>query len=129
MPLSIDLRKRVIVAIDNGMRPTEAAKVFGICRRTIYHWKHLIKASNNLAPKSGYQNGHSHKITDWDRFKSFVEANKQYASPHMRREWKELTGVDMSESAMLSALKKIGFTSKKKLLITPKQIKKNEKRF
>ena len=30
MALSVDLRKRVMAAIDNGMRPTEAEKIFKI---------------------------------------------------------------------------------------------------
>jgi hypothetical protein len=47
----------------------------------------------------------------------------------MRVEWKKLTNIDVSESVMLRALKKIGYTSKKKLLVMPKQIKKSEMPF
>ena len=72
MVYSIDLRKRVIAAIDNGMRITEAAKIFKVCRSVIYDWQDLFKTTNNIAPKSGYQKGHSSKITDWDQFKLFV---------------------------------------------------------
>ena len=125
MVYSIDLRKRVIAAIDNGMRITEAAKIFKVCRSVIYDWQDLFKTTNNIAPKSGYQKGHSSKITDWDQFKLFVEKHKHCASPQMRTEWKKLTNVGMSESVMLRALKKIGYTSKKKLFVMPKQTKKN----
>jgi len=38
MVLSIDLRKRVIAAVDNGMHVDEAVKVFKVCRRVIYNW-------------------------------------------------------------------------------------------
>ena len=127
MAFSIDLRERVIAAIDNGMQITEASKVFKVCRSVIYDWQDLFKKTNSFAPKSGYQKGHSHKITDWGQFKIFVEKYKRCASPQMRVEWKKLTNVDVSESVMLRALKKIGYTSKKKLLIMQKQIKKNEK--
>jgi len=120
---SIDLRERVIAAIDNGMQITEAAKVFKVCRSVIYDWQDLRKTTNSLAPKSGYQNGHSHKITDWDQFKLFAEKHKHCTSPQMRVEWKKLTSVDVSESVMLRALKKIGYTSKKKRLVITKQIK------
>ena len=129
MAFSIDLRKRVVDAIDNGMRITEASKTFKVCRSVIYDWKNLLNKTNQLSPKSGYQNGHSHKITDWDQFKAFIEKHKHCASPQMRVEWKKITDIDMSESAMLRALKKIGYTSKKKLFFTPKQIKKNGKHF
>ncbi len=113
MAFSIDLRKRVIAAVDDGMQITKAAKVFQVCRRTIYLWQDLLKKTNNFAPKFGYQKGHSHKITDWDQFKVFVEKHKHCASPQMRVEWKKLTNIDVSESVMLRALKKIGYTSKK----------------
>ncbi len=126
MPFSIDLRERVIAAVDNGMQITEASKVFKVSRRIVYHWQDLLKKTNSLAPKAGYQKGHSHKITDWNQFKMFVEKHQHCASPQMRVEWKKLTNVDVSKSVMLRALKKIGYTSKKKLLIMQKQIKKNE---
>ena len=129
MAFSIDLRERVIAAVDGGMKITEAAKVFKVCRRTIYLWQDLFKKTNELAPKSGYQKGHSHKITDWDQFKTFVEKHKHCASPQMRVEWNKLTNIDVSENVMLRAIKKICYTSKKKLLVMPKQIKKNEKNF
>ena len=125
MAFSIDLRERVIAAINEGMRITEAAKTFKVCRSVIYDWQKLLKTTNNIAPKTGYQKGHSHKITDWEKFKEFAEKHKHCASPQMRIEWKKLTNVDMSESVMLRALKKIGYTAKKKLLVMPKQIKKS----
>lgn len=113
MPLSIDLRKRVIAAVDDGMRITDAAKSFQICRKTIYHWLNLRKKTNNIAPKSGYQKGHSHKITDWNQFKEFVKINRHSTVAKMAIEWEKITNVRVSVSVMLRALKKIGYTSKK----------------
>jgi transposase len=112
-PLSIDLRKRVIEATDSGMHIDQAVKVFKVCRRVIYNWLELRKKTNSLAPKSGYQNGHSHKITDWEQFKVFAEANRQRTIPQMVIEWQQLTGISASESVIGKALKKIGYTSKK----------------
>ena len=43
MPLSIDLRKRVIDAVDGGMRVTDAVKIFKVSRRVIYNWMNLQK--------------------------------------------------------------------------------------
>lgn len=123
MAFSIDLRKRVIAAIDDGMKITAATKVFKVCRSVIYDWQDLVKKNNSLAPKTGYQKGHSHKITDWDQFKKFAEANKQCSAPQMVIKWKALTGVDVSDSVILKVLKKIGYTSKKKPLVMPKRIK------
>jgi transposase len=119
---SIDLRERVISAVDNHMRITEAVKIFKVSRRVIYEWLDLCKATGSLAPKTGYQKGHSHKITDWEKFKAFVNENRQSNSPQMIIAWEKLTGVKVSESVMLRGLKKINFTAKKKLSAMPKQI-------
>lgn len=113
MPYSVDLRKRVISAIDEGMRPSHAAKTFKVCRKAIYNWLDLREETNSLAPKTGYQKGHSHKITDWDDFKKFASQNKHLTVKRMTIEWEKINNKTISESAMEKALKKIGYTSKK----------------
>ena len=125
MAFSLDLRERVITAIDNNMHVDEAVKVFKVSRRVIYEWLELRKETGSLAPKSGYQHGHSHKITDWDQFRDFAEKHKYCTSSQMKIEWKKLTGIDASEDVILRALKKIGYTSKKKHFIMPNQTKKS----
>jgi len=113
MPYSIDLRTRVIAAVDEGKSPTIIAKNFKICTRVIYKWLKLRKETNSLKPKSGYQKGHSHKITDWDKFKLFAKENQCCSIPMMVVEWKKATGTDVSESVMGKSLRKINYTSKK----------------
>ncbi len=125
MPYSLDLRQRVITAVDENMHIDEAVKVFKVSRRVIYEWLELRKETGSLKPKSGYQKGHSHKITDWDKFKIFAETYTQYSAPRMIIEWKKLTDTNVSADVIYKALKKIGYTSKKKLLVTSKPIKKN----
>jgi len=113
MAFSLDLRERVIKAVDGSMGVKEAAKLFKVSRRVIYEWLDLRNKTGRLVPKSGYQKGHSHKITDWEKFKSFANENQQSSSPQMIIAWEKLTNVKVSESVMLRALKKINFTSKK----------------
>lgn len=129
MAFSIDLRERVIAAVEAGMRPVEAAKLFKISRKVIYNWKNLLKKNNSLAPKVGYQNGHSHKIKDLVEFKKFAEAHQQCSAPQMVIQWEISTGIKVSESAMLKTLKKIDYTSKKKLSVMSKRIKQSAKNF
>jgi len=124
MTFSTDLRERVIASVNSGTRVADAAKIFQVSTRVIYEWLELLEKTNSLAPKSGYQKGHSHKITDWDKFKIFAEKYKHCASPQMRIEWEKLTNVSMSESVMLRALAKIGYTSKKNFQLYRSQSKK-----
>lgn len=113
MAYSTDLREKVISAIDDGMPPTKAAMLFKVCRKAIYNWLNLRKETNSLAPKTGYQKGHSHKITDWDEFKKFAEANKHRTIKGMIVEWEKINNNTVSASAMERWVKKVGYTSKK----------------
>ncbi len=115
MTLSVDLRERVMAAVDEKIQITEVAKRFKVSRRIIYHWIDLRNQNNNLIPKSGYQNGHSHKIQDLNKFKLFVESKKHCTRGQMVAFWKEITDVSMSETVMGRYLKKIGYTSKKNI--------------
>jgi transposase len=123
--LSVDLRERVIKAIDEGMRKSTAAKVFKVSRRAIYRWFDLRNETKSLSPKSGYQKGHSPKIQDLDKFRTFVEKNKHYTVEKMSVAWKELTGISISGPIMGKYLKRIGYSSKKKLSGMSKQASKN----
>ena len=60
-----------------------------------------------------YQTNHScngHKITDWEKFQKFVEVNGDKTQAQMAKLWPE----EISERTISRALKKIGFTRKKK---------------
>lgn len=129
MLLSVDLKKRVVESIDQGMRVTDAAKTFKVSIRSIYYWIKRKKEKNSLFPKSGYQKGHSHKITDWDAFKEFVEQHKMFTVKQMVLEWEKLFNEKISKSTMGRALKKCNYTSKKKLLDIPNQTKISVKYF
>jgi len=113
MTLSVDLRKRVILAVDDGEDITKVAQTFKVSRRTIYYWLNLRSKANSLVPKTGYQRGHSHKIKNWDQFKKFAETNKHSTLKIMKSEWEKSTGETISKSVLQRALNKIGYTSKK----------------
>jgi len=73
---SYDLRKKVIEAIEiNGMKKSEASEIFGISRNTIDLWLKLKKETGDFHAKTYRPPGHSHRITDWDKFRAFVEEN------------------------------------------------------
>jgi transposase len=123
--LSVDLRERVIKAIDEGMRKNTAANVFKVSRRAIYKWLDLRNETKSLSPRSGYQKGHNPKIQDLDKFKAFVEKNKHCTVEKMILVWKDLTGVSISGPIMGKYLKRIGYSFKKKRSDTLKQAPKS----
>lgn len=129
MIFSIDLRERVIAAVDSGIHIDKVKEIFKVSRRVIYEWLELREKTGSLAPKTGFQKGHSHKITNWDQFKEFAYANQQSTILQMIPKWETLTGIKVSRSVIQRSLKKINFTSKKKRFIMSKQIKQKENNF
>ena len=49
--LSIDLRKRVIIAIDEGASCRQAAARFGVSASSAIRWQGLLRTSGDAAPK------------------------------------------------------------------------------
>ena len=123
MLLSIDLRKRVIAAVDRGIRVTNVANTFKVSRKVIYNWLNLRKRTGNLEATVKYQKGHSHTITDWDQFKKFAEINKYCTIDELVIEWNKSNGTAVKNWTIQRALKKIGFTFKKKPSVILRQRK------
>lgn len=126
MMYSVDLRKRAVEAVQQGMTLTQAEKTFKVTRKAIATWVKRLEKNGHLEPEKGFQKGHSHKITDWTLFEKFAYENKHLTALQMVPKWKEVSGTDLSESTVVAGLKKIGFTSKKKRFLTSKAIKKNK---
>ena len=47
---SVDLRKKVLSAIDNGSKAVALSKLFQIDRKTIYNWQNKLKKLKSLEP-------------------------------------------------------------------------------
>ena len=51
-PLSLDLRQRVIGAIDGGLSCRAAAKRFGIARSAVVKWRRIWLDTGSIAPRA-----------------------------------------------------------------------------
>ena len=110
----IDLRRKVVEAVIlNGMKRYEVAEQFNLNRKTVSDWLKRYNATGDVQPSAHNHRGHSHKITDWDAFRTFVEANSDKTQEEMAELWPE----QISDRTMSRALKKIGFTRKKELWV------------
>lgn len=121
MLYSQDLRKRVVAAIHAGMKKTTASKTYNVCRQTIYNWLQLEKEKGDLLPITGFQKGHSHSITDDEAFKSFIDAHPDYTQDELANHF------GTSGSSIDRALKRLGYSRKKRVKPMLKEAKKNEK--
>lgn len=121
-PYSYDLRIKVIEAIDRGMGKTQASKTFNISRNTINLWLNQRKQTGDCIAKKGYQQGYGAKITDLEKFREFARKHGSRTQQEMAQAWEE----EISDRTIGKALKKIGFTRKKKLTGIEKEMKRKE---
>lgn len=118
-----DLRRKVLEAIElNGMKRSEASEVFGISRNTIHQWFQLKAETGDVKARPSNHAGHSHKITDWDKFQVFINAHPDKTQAQLAELWND----EISDRTISRALKRIGFTRKKKPMATESGMNKSE---
>ena len=124
-PYSLDLRQKAITAIESGQSKVVVSRLLGIARSTLTAWHHQYRRDGNVAPKHGYQQGHSHKITDWQKFRAFVCDHADKTQEELAELWPE----NISDRTISRALKKINFTRKKRLTDTKNVTHKRDRYF
>jgi len=63
-PYSLDLRKRVVAAIEGGMSRNQAAKRFGVAISTAIGWMQRVEETGSVEP--GQMGGHKPKAVSGD---------------------------------------------------------------
>jgi transposase len=118
-PYSYDLRQKVIQAIDNGMRKSEALFV---CLPLVvilpFLWLKRRETTGEFQAHMGYQKGSRHKITNWDSFREFAQAHGELTTAEMAEVWSE----KVSRHTISRGLKKINFTRKKRHMAIKKEM-------
>ena len=105
-PYSDDLREKVLAALEQGMRKSEASNVFAISRNTIDLWINWFRQTGVFSAETSYQRGSGHKIIDWDAFRQFAQKHGGKTQAQMADAWEG----EISPRTIGRALKKVGFT-------------------
>jgi transposase len=125
-PYSYDFRQKVIEAIElDGRKKCEVSEIFNISRNTINLWLKRKEQTGDLLPKQNQPPGNNHKITNWQKFYEFASRYGDKTQAQMAELWFE----DISPRTISRALKKIGFTRKKRLTATSNEMKPSVKYF
>lgn len=122
-PYSYDLRQKVIQAIElNGMKKSEASEHFNISRNTLNLWFQRKAATGDFKAEERKHKGYGHKITDWQKFRAFVQAHGDKTQLEMAQPWEG----EISDRTISQGLQKIGFTRKKRPTATVNVTHSNE---
>jgi transposase len=123
-PYSYELRKKVIEAIEqDGMRKSEVSQLFKSSRNTIDLWLKRQAETGDFQALPNHPPGNNHKITDWEKFREVAKIQGDKTQVEMAKFWEE----EISARTISRALKKIGFTRKKRLMATGNEMKLNGK--
>lgn len=117
-PYSKDLRIRAVNLVESGIHIKEVAQMLKIGVATIYLWLKRKRIEGTIEARKDWRKGHSHKITDLNEFKEFVEGKQGLTAKEMAQE------KGMSTKTMCKWLKRTGFTRKKKVTVTANETKK-----
>ena len=110
-PYSYDLRQKVVQAIRfDGLKISEASQLFSISRNTINLWLKRLDVTGDFQALPNQPPGNGHKITDWEKFREFALSHGDKTQVEMAKLWEE----QISDRTISRALKKIGFTRKKR---------------
>jgi transposase len=124
-PYSDDLRQKAVEAVKRGERKKDVSEIFNISRNTLDLWLKRVEAIGNCQPITHYQQGHHHKITDWDRFRTFVMEHGGKTQAQLAKLW----GDNLTQQNISDALGKIGFSRKKKLTVIRNEMTSSAKHF
>jgi len=113
---SVDLRKRVIAALDRGgLTDEEAAKLFQVGEATVHRWKRLRRETGGLEPRP-YGGGYPPRISaDQEQLvRQMVAEQPDLTDQEAAWEFHRRTGTSVSRATMGRTLRKLGLTRKKR---------------
>jgi transposase len=125
---SMDLRERVVAAVDRGTPRKEIVRTLGVSEPTIRRYLRLRRETGSVAPKPPpkrpFSIGQSveHTRALW---KQLEEHNDATLEQHCRL-WEIKQGAKVSISTMSRAIGRLGWTLKKRVWVPPNETKKSE---
>jgi transposase len=108
----------------DGLKKHEASELFNISRNTINLWLKRKAETGDIQALPNHPPGNNHKITDWEQFRAFAKTHGDKTQVEMAQLWEG----DISDRTISRALKKIGFTRKKRPTATSNGMSRNGKR-
>lgn len=109
-PYSNDLRTKAITAVKRGECKTDVSRMLNISRNTLDLWLKREAQVGDCQAITHYQQGCRHKITDWQRFREFVQQHGGKTQAQMASLW----GDNVTQQNISDALYKLGLSRKKR---------------
>ena len=124
----MDLRERVLAAVDRGTPRKEIVRTLGVSEPTIRRYLRLRRETGSVAPKPPPKRPFSIGQSVEQRralWKQLEEHNDTTLQRHCQL-WERKQGVKVSISTMSRAIRRLGWTLKKRVWVPPNETKKRE---
>ena len=111
----LDLRLKVLDAVDRGIPRKEVVRTFGVSMPTIERYLRRRRQSGDLVPKPSPGRTPSILATPWERRALWeqLEENDEATLKRHCELWEERGGARVSVPTMSRAVRKLGWTFKK----------------
>ena len=113
-PLSDDLRKRLVAAVDGGMSCRAAARRFGVAASTAIHWVNRWRRTGSIRPLPQGGDFRSHRIeAHADEVLALIEDTPDITLDGIALHLHEAHGLKVAPSTVWRLLDRHGMTFKK----------------
>lgn len=110
-PYSHDLRQKAIEAVKRGERKIDVCRMLHISRNTLDLWLKREQETGDFRAITNFQRGCGHKITNWARFREFIQQHGGKTQAELASLW----GDNVTQQNISDAMQKIGVSRKKRL--------------
>ena len=122
---SVDLRLRVLGAIDSGLSKMQAHQSFQISRSTIDDWQRLRVQTGSVQAPARHSGGLG--LGAQEGFTAFAKRHQHSTLHQMRQAWQQETQQSVSIMSFSRALRQHGYTRKKRVTSTENGARKSAK--
>lgn len=113
-PLSMDLRERLISAVEGGMSRRSAAKFFSVAPSTAIKWVDQQRRTGSVRPRARGGDHRSHQLeAHADEIVALVRETKDLTLSQLASYLDETYGVKVAKSTIWRLLDRHGMTYKK----------------
>lgn len=113
-PLSLDLRERLIAAVDGGMTRRAAAERFGVAPSTAIKWAERWRRTGDVRPRPQGGDYRSHRMeAHADEILGLIEERPDITLSEIAAHLHETHGLRVAQSTVWRLLDRHGLTVKK----------------